>query len=103
MADDLGILRRLVGIGDTGELLDLALERLLVETLDVALGASFDRSLDVDLDEALADLLARLVADLPVGGNRGGDHRDSVARQQVGDEGDPADVAAPILLPKPHP
>jgi hypothetical protein len=43
---DLGAERRLVRIRDAGELLDLALEGLLVEALDVALGADLDRGLD---------------------------------------------------------
>src|SRR5215211_2372643 len=44
---DLGVGRLLVGIRFAGELLDLALERLLVETLDVTAGALVDGRLHV--------------------------------------------------------
>ena len=40
VADDLGVQRRLVGVVDAGEALDLAGHRLPVEALDVALGAA---------------------------------------------------------------
>ena len=94
----LGVLRRLVGVGDAGELLDLAGAGLRVEALDVALLADLDRGLDVGLDEAAVHHLARLVADLAVGRDRGGDHRHAVAGQQVGDERDAADVGVAVLL-----
>src|SRR5688500_11536516 len=89
--DQLGVLRLLIRIGDARELLDLALEGLLVQALDVTLGARLDRRLDVHLDEAVAHHRARLAADLAIGRDRGGDHADAVARQEVGDERDPAD------------
>ena len=57
------LLGRLVGVGDAGEVLDLAAQRLLVEALDVAAGQLFDAALRVDLDE-VADEGAVLVADL---------------------------------------
>src|SRR5215216_5297972 len=63
---DLRVERWLIWVGDAGELLDLALERLLVEALHVALGADLDRGLDEHLDEAVAHHLAGLVADLAV-------------------------------------
>src|SRR5512132_1740758 len=99
---ELGVERRLVRIRDPGELLDLAPEGLLVEPLDVALRADLDRGLDEDLDEAVAHQLARLVAELAVGGDRGGDHRDAVAGEQVRDERDPADVGVAVLLGEPE-
>ena len=56
--DDLGVLRRFVGIGDTRELRNLARERLGVQALHVAALALLDRAVDVDLDEvALAHAL----------------------------------------------
>ena len=63
-----GILRLLVRIGDAGEMLDLARERLLVEALRVALGAHLERRRDVDLDErrVLLDERARAAARLLV-------------------------------------
>src|SRR4051794_10835782 len=98
LADDLGVLGRLVGIRDAGELLDLAGASLRVEALDVAVLARLDRGLYVGLDEAAVHHLPRLVADLAIGRDRGRDHRDAVARQQVGDERDPADVGVAVLL-----
>src|SRR5581483_6970552 len=100
--NDLGVERRLVWIRDAGELLDLALEGLLVQALHVALRADLDRCLDEDLDEPVAHQLARLVADLAVGGDGGGDHRDAVPGEQVGDEGDPANVRVAVLLGEPE-
>src|SRR5690606_14392531 len=55
---DFRVLRRLVRIGNPGELLDLPGESLCVETLDVALGADVDRSFDVHLDEPVAHQIA---------------------------------------------
>src|SRR5215208_7560716 len=95
---ELGVLRRLVGVRDAGELLDLAGARLGVKALDVALLADLERGLGVDLDEPLAHLVPCLVADVAVGRDRSGDNRDAVAREQVGDEGDAADVGVAVLL-----
>src|SRR5919112_1691620 len=44
---------RLVGVGDAGELFDLARECLLVEALHVPLGADLQRGVDEDLDGPL--------------------------------------------------
>ena len=49
---ELGVLRLLVGVGDAGELLDLAGAGLRVEALDVARLAVLERGGDEDLDEA---------------------------------------------------
>src|SRR5262249_54602343 len=84
LADDLGLLRRLIRVRDAGELLDLTRAGLRVEALHVALLADLDRGLDVGLDEAAVHHLAGLVADLAVGRDRGGDHRNAVSRQEVG-------------------
>jgi hypothetical protein len=87
----------LVRVRDSGEVLDLAREGLLVQALDVALRQHVDRALRVHLDE-VADHLARLVADLAVRRDRGGDHGHAVAAQQVRHERDPANVGVAVLL-----
>ena len=75
--------RRLVGVVDSGEALDLAGERLRVEALDVASRALLDRRRDVHLDErpALLDHRARLLPRLLVGRDRGGEHGGAVPRR----------------------
>ena len=84
--------RLLVRVRDAGELLDLALERLLVEALHVAPRALVDRGLDVDLDERadLLDQLARLLPRRLVRRDRGRDHGAALAREP---RRDPADRA----------
>src|SRR5438034_11381487 len=71
--DQLGPQRRLVRIGDPGEVLDLAGQRLLVESLDVAPDTLLDRAADVDLGKA-ADLGAGRVAGRAVGRDGRHDH-----------------------------
>ena len=90
----------LVRVVDAGEALDLARERLLVETLHVAPRALVDRGLDEDLDEraVLLDHRARLLPRLLVGRDRGGDHGAALARQPGGDPADPLDVRVAVLL-----
>ena len=70
-----GILRRLVGIGDAGELLDDAGAGLGVEALAVAALADLERGRDVDLEEAAGGLdhVAHLGAGRGVGGDRRAD------------------------------
>src|SRR3954469_14230109 len=82
--------RLLVRVGHARELLDLALEGLLVEALDVAAGAFVDRGLDEDLDERadLVDIRARFLPRRLVGRDRGGDHGAALAGQG---RGGPAD------------
>src|SRR3990172_7262982 len=95
--DDLRAQRLLVGVGDAGEVGDLASQRLLVEALDVATDELVDGALDVDLDE-VANLGAHLVANAAVRRDGGGDDGDAVAAQQVGDEADAQDVGVAVLL-----
>ena len=49
--DHVGRLRRLVGLVDAGEILDLAGERALVQALRVARDDGLERRLDENLDE----------------------------------------------------
>src|SRR5919108_3319612 len=99
----LRIRRRLVGVGDAGELLDLPGPGLRIEALDVAPLALLHRGLDVRLDEAAVHLRSRLVPDLAIRRDRSRDHGNLVARQQIGDESHPADVRVPVLLREPEP
>src|SRR5581483_9075801 len=95
--DDFGVQRFFVGVGDAGEVLDLAAEGLLIEALDVAPLQLLDAALGVDLDE-VADESAVLVADIAVGRDRGRDDGDAVAGEEVGDEADAEDVGVAVLL-----
>src|SRR5215204_2510 len=51
LEDEVGGVRRLVGVGDAGELLYLPCEGFLVEALDIPLCAHLQRSIDEDLNE----------------------------------------------------
>src|SRR5690349_14679890 len=65
--DDHGwILRLLIGIGDAGEIGNLAAQCFGVETLDVAPRQLLERAAHVDLHEAVADHLTGLAARLDV-------------------------------------
>src|SRR5215217_5012141 len=97
-----GSLRRLVRVGDAGELRDLPRECPLVEALDVTLGAHLQRSIDEDLDEILAHVLPDLVAHLLEGRDGADDHSYPVACQQVGHEPDPQYVGVPVLPGEPE-
>src|SRR5215208_6210281 len=88
---------RLVRVGHTGELRDLPRESLLVEALDVPLGAHLQGSIDEDLDEVLTNVAPHLVTHLLEGRDSADDHTYPVARQQVGDEPYPQDIGVPVL------
>src|ERR687898_935939 len=51
LEDEVGGVRRLVGVGDARKLLYLAGEGFFVEALDVTLGAHLQWGIDKDLDE----------------------------------------------------
>src|SRR5262245_11331909 len=89
--------RGLVGIGDTGEMRDLAGQRLLVESLDVSLGQNFDRALDVDFHE-VGNARAHFVTYVAVGGNGGRDGDHTVAGEHFAHPSDAADVDVAVLL-----
>src|SRR5439155_26192934 len=97
---DLGNRGRLVRVGHSGELLDLAAERLLVQALDVPARTLFDRRVDEDLYErpVLLDHVASVLPRLAVGRDRRDDHGRAVARQARGDPADAVDVRVAILL-----
>ena len=95
---DLGIQRRLVGIADPGELLDLAAPRLGVHPLHVALLADRQRRVDEDLDElVLVHQRPHSVARRPIRGDRGAHHRPAVAHDLAGHEADAQDVGVAVL------
>src|SRR5256885_4001327 len=93
--------RFLVGIRHAGELGDLSGQRPAVQPLRVAADALVERGLHVHLDER-ADLVAHLVPDRAVGGYRGRNHRDPVAREQLRDVTDAADVGVAVRARKPQ-
>src|SRR5262249_33395164 len=102
---DLRQLGRLVRVGDAGELLDLAPERLLVEALHVAARTLLHRRVDEDLDErpARRDHLPRLLPRLAVGRDGGDDHRRAVTREPGRDPADAVDVPVAVLLREAEP
>src|SRR2546423_3439007 len=86
----------------TGEILDFPLVNQLVESLDIALAADFNRTFDIDLDK-VADFLACPFACFTIGGNGGRYADHTVAGQQVTDEGDALDVGIAVLTTKTQP
>src|SRR5215207_2778905 len=94
---ELGGARRLVGIRDAGELLDLTRKSPLVEALHVALGTHLQGCVHIDLDEVLPYRAPDLVAHLLK--RRDGRHYDPdpVSGQEIGHEPDPQDVGVPVL------
>src|ERR687889_1908003 len=96
LEDEVGGVRRLVGVRDTGELLYLPGESLLVEALDVPLCAHLQRSIDEDLDEVY-DPAPHLVPRLLVGRDGADDHTHPVAREQVRHEAYPDHVYVAIV------
>ena len=95
---DFGVGGSFVGVGDAGEVLDLAGTRLGVEALGVALFDHGQGSFHVDLDEGRVALGAALVAHGAVGADGSGDRADPVARQHVGHKTDAADVGVAVLF-----
>src|SRR5215204_3920224 len=96
LEDEVGRVRRLVGVRDAGELLDLPGESLLVKALDVPLGAYFERGVDEDLDEVY-DPAPHLVPRLFVRRDGANDHAYPIARKQVRHKADPQHVYVPII------
>ena len=94
---DLRVVRGLVGVGDPGELLDLAGASLGVQALQVAPLALLQGGRDVHLAEAVADHLADHVAGLDVRRDGRTDHARAVPRQQLGHEPDAEDVGVAVL------
>ena len=93
-----GFERLLVRIADAGEVLDDRRRAPSCRGPSCRAPRDVDRALDVDLDEAasaFARTSSRIVA---VGRDRGRDRDDAVAREQVRDEADAADVRVAVLL-----
>src|SRR5918994_7545110 len=96
LEDEVGGVRRLVGVGDPGELLYLPGEGFLVEALDVPLCAHLQWSIDEYLDEVY-DPAPHLVPRLFVRRDGADDHAYPVAREQVRHEADPEHVYVAVL------
>src|SRR5919198_824718 len=98
--DELRAGRRLIRVGDAGELLDLAGERLLVQPFHIPRRAGLHRGFDVDLDERpeFLDHVPRLAPRGFVGRNRGDEDGGAVPGQPRGDPADALDVRVPVLL-----
>src|SRR5262249_9885609 len=94
---DLGRERRFVWIVNAGEVLKLASQRFLVQTLDVALGEHIDRALAIYLNER-DDLLSNLVANLAIRRNRRGNRHHIVASKQMTHEPYAPNVCVAILF-----
>ena len=101
---DLGVHRRLVGIVDAGEALDLAAAGLGVHSLGVALLAHLERRVDEHLDELIgAHHVAHIVAGRPVRADGGADDHAAVADDLRRHEADAADVDVPVFLAETQP
>src|ERR687898_857017 len=96
LEDEVGGVRRLVGVGDAGELLYLPCESLLVEALDIPLCAHLQWSIDEDLHEVY-DPAPHLVPRLFVGRDGADDNTHPVARKQVRHKADPEHVYVAII------
>ena len=97
MDHDLGIFWRFVGIGDTGEVLDLAGNGPLVEPFHIPLYAYFQRALDVAFHK-VAYLSPAFGSSLSVRRDEGAQHTHAIAGEQLGYEGHPLYVGVPILF-----
>src|SRR6266542_2981620 len=95
--DHLGLQRRLVGVGDAGEVGDHPGQRLGVQTLHVTLGAGRDRRGHVHLHE-VAHRGAHPVARLPVRRDGGDHHHHAVLGELARDVADAGDVGVPVLV-----
>lgn len=104
---DLRVQGRLVGSADTGEFLDDALARLLVQALGVARLSDLDGDVDEDFDKGQAGGLAgggrlvqpaRRVPISPVRRDEGGDGDAGAVGEQLGHLGDAPDVLVAVLL-----
>src|SRR5215217_4940645 len=96
LEDEVGGVRRLVGVGDAGELLYLPCKSLLVEAFHVPLGTDFQRSIDEDLDE-VHDPAPHLVPRLLVRRDGADDHTHPVARKEVGHKAYPKYVYVAVF------
>ncbi len=93
------IFRRLVGLIDAGEILDLAGKRALVEALGVARDAFIERGIDENLDELA--LRQQLAHHAPLGAERRDEraqHDEAGVGHQLGDFADAADVLDAVAL-----
>jgi hypothetical protein len=89
---------RLVGLGDAGQILQLARERPLVLAGLVARDELIDRAVDEDLDKA-ADLAPGLVAHFAVRAlHRRLEDDPAAPRDQAADPGEPLDLCVALIL-----
>src|ERR671910_883968 len=96
LEDEVGGVRRLVGVRDAGEVLYLPGEGFLVEAFDVPLCAHLQWGIDEDLHEVY-DPAPHLVPGLFVRRDGADDHTHPVAREQVRHEADPEYVYVAII------
>src|SRR5207245_3915705 len=97
IARDLRSKRLFVRVAHTGEVGDLAGDRLAVKAFDVALDERVQRAAGEDLDE-VGRLAAHLIAHVTVGGDRRGDRNSSAPRDQARYVADATDVGVAVLL-----
>ena len=98
--EQVGAVRRLVGLVDTSEALDDPGPGLLVEALHVPLLALLQRGGHVDLIEGKAVLLVELPGEVPVlleGGDEGAERHHAAVSEELPHLGHPADVLLAVL------
>ena len=97
---DFGVLRRLVGVVDTGEALDESSTGLHVQSLRVTLLANLDRDVHEHLDKVgiagRVDVASQLTV-AGVRGDEGDDGHDTGISEELGDLGHTADVLCAVL------
>src|SRR5215212_3095008 len=96
LEDEVGGVRRLVGVGDAGELFYLPGESLLVEAIHAPLGPHLHGSIDEDLDEVYHPA-PHLISRLFIWRDGADDHTYPVAREQISHEADPEHVYVAVV------
>lgn len=97
--NEVGLLRSLVGVIDTGEALDLTAASLLVDTALVGLLAVLEGSVDVDKEEGtgLGNSVTGVLPGVLVRSDGGSNDGGTGAGQLRGDEGNALDVLVAVL------
>jgi len=95
--DKLGMQGWLVGVGNAGEIVDVAGAGAFIEAFDVAAFALIKRCGDVDFEEAGAEG-ADAVAGGAIGGDEGSDDGDAVFFEEVSDETNAGDMRIAVFF-----
>jgi hypothetical protein len=97
--DEVGLGRGLIGVIDTGEVLDITAASGSVDTLAVSLLTELERSGNVDKEEGagLLDEVTRSLAGLLEGSNRSSDDSGTSLGQLRGNKGNALDVEVTVL------